>query len=252
MFWLKRNNITVSDPRTPPDTIIYAIGDIHGSLEPLMRLHEKIEIDSDKYNEKHKILVYLGDYIDRGVNSSEVIDLLINNPLRDFKKIYLKGNHEHALLSFLENSENSREWFTWGGDSTVMSYGASFYDEMNNRFSYADIRNNLARLIPQTHYEFYRNLKISHIEGDYMFVHAGLKPKVLIENQSDLDMITIRDEFVSCNKKFSKKIVFGHTIFKEPYIDDVKIGIDTGAYLSGKLSCVVLEDDNVRFISSND
>ncbi|MDA0967542.1 MAG: metallophosphoesterase family protein [Proteobacteria bacterium] len=252
MFWKKKKINIPPQPvhKTPIDTRIYAIGDIHGNADLLNQLHKKINDDAKQYYVQNKIIIYLGDYIDRGLQSKEVIDTLINNPLEGFKKIYLKGNHEEALLTFLEEPEFGDSWFLQGGQATVRSYGAKLHDKDNQRLGMTEVHKNFNNSLPSKHLEFYRNLKISHIESDYIFVHAGLKPGVDIKKQKDWDMLTIREEFVFSKKEFDKTVVFGHTIFTEPFQKNKRIGIDTGAYAYGKLTCVVLQDSSIKFLTA--
>ncbi len=248
IFAKKINDITPA--KIPDNTIIYAIGDIHGRCDLLNKIHEKILSDSSDSKSANKLVVYLGDYIDRGRESKQVVELLINNPLKDFEKIYIKGNHEIAMQSYIDSNGENAAWLLWGGDATLQSYGVPLRDKSGQKLTNAAMAKKLDENLPPTHKEFYSNLKLSYISGDYVFVHAGLKPKVPLAEQTESDLTTIRDEFIFSQERFEKTVVFGHTVFSKPLNVDGKIGIDTGAYFSGILTAAVLEKDNVKFIST--
>lgn len=233
----------------PKNTRVYCIGDIHGQEDLLKDLHEMILQDSSEYLDD-KVVVYLGDYIDRGLHSKEVVDLLLNQPLVDFKPIYLRGNHEQVLLDFLNVDANiAMEWFNFGGQATLLSYGVSmtgipFGEKLNQ------LQQDLADKIPTEHLSFYTQLNYSYECGDYFFVHAGVKPKKSLKRQSELDMMWIRNEFLASKFQFKKMIVHGHSIVDQPEQKVNRIAIDTGAYNSGRLTCLVLEGEQRRFIQT--
>ena len=249
---LKKISKRTKAPRVfsvPENTRVYCVGDIHGREDLLMDLHKMILQDSSKFL-GDKVVVYLGDYIDRGLHSKEVVDLLLNKPLVNFKPIYLRGNHEQVLLDFLNVDANiAMEWFNFGGQSTLLSYGVSitgvsFGDKLNL------LQQDLADKIPAEHLSFYTQLNYSYECGDYFFVHAGVKPKKALKRQSELDMMWIRNEFLASNFQFKKMIVHGHSIVDQPEQKDNRIAIDTGAYNSGRLTCLVLEGEQRRFIQT--
>lgn len=248
MFWKKKSKKHNNPAQVPQETIVYAIGDIHGNADLLDKMHAKIFDDTRNSEATRKVLVYLGDYIDRGFQSKEVVDRLINNPMEGFEKIYILGNHEDAMLTFLKEHELGEVWLVWGGDATISSYGVVMRDENGSRVDVKELSLELKKAIPEDHMKFYKSLSLSYVEGDYIFVHAGLKPGVPIEKQTKEDMTTIRDEFIFSRKSFEKTVVFGHTIFTDPFFKNNRIGVDTGAYASGKLSAVVLEGESVRFL----
>lgn len=236
----------------PANTVVYAIGDIHGRFDLLKKLHNEIVADAKSYlaNTK-KIIVYIGDYIDRGVESFEVIEHFINEPLKNFDRVFIKGNHEDAMLKFMEDVNIGELWLAWGGYATVQSYGVSLNDEHGKRKSMANLQSALINAIPKEHLNFYHNLEISYVIGDYVFVHAGIKPGIDLGMQESHDMMTIREDFIYANYPCKNKtVVFGHTIFEEPFHISGKISIDTGAYATGKLTAVVLKDTSVKFIST--
>jgi len=235
----------------PENTRIYAIGDIHGTLPPLLELHERIMAEEKKRAPKErKVIIYLGDYIDRGLQSKEVIEHLISAPLPGFEQIFIKGNHEHAMMEFLRGPERKDTWLLWGGDATIQGYGVPLEHHLFNNINLKEIATSLAKKIPETHKKFFSKLRIQHIEGDYIFVHAGFRPGIPLAEQQDEDKMMIRDEFIYSPKNFGKTVVFGHTIFNEPFIASGRIGVDTGSYASGKLTAAVLENDKIDFIFS--
>ncbi len=235
----------------PDNQRIYCIGDIHGRLDLLTQLQQLILIDAEHYL-GNKTIVYLGDYIDRGPDSKQVIDYLIDHDkLTDFKKIYLLGNHEQALLQFLHTADPNiaNDWLKFGGLTTLMSYGV----ELKGIPTLLDMKRIHAELTyktPYKHLEFYQNLTISYEAGDYYFVHAGIKPKTKLDKQRPEDLIWIREEFTNSALYHGKVIVHGHTITPEPELLSNRIGIDTGAYSTGILTCAVFEDLSCKFIQT--
>ncbi|MCK5189670.1 MAG: serine/threonine protein phosphatase [Methylococcales bacterium] len=228
---------------------VYCIGDIHGRDDLLINIHEKILLDSANYFGS-KVVIYLGDYIDRGLHSKEVVDILLSNPLPGFSSIHLRGNHEQIFLDFLNNAPViAAEWLNYGGQATILSYGISMQGISFGK-KLKKLQQELLDKIPTEHLSFYNQLKYSYQIGGYFFVHAGVKPKVSLDKQSKLDMITIRNEFLDSNFCYEKMIIHGHSICDEPIVLPNRIGIDTGAYYSGKLTCLVLEGEYQRFIST--
>jgi len=231
---------------------IYCIGDIHGRVDLLYQLHKLIIADSDNYHGT-KTLVYLGDYIDRGSESKQVLDCLLDETqLTSFKKVYLLGNHEQVLLQFLytDDAHIANDWFKFGGLATLMSYGVELRGIPTLK-DLARIRTELHNKIPKQHLDFYKNLSFYYEAGDYFFVHAGIKPKLKLDKQRPEDLLWIRDEFITSQLFHGKIIVHGHTVSPEPELLSNRIGIDTGAYSSGKLTCAVLENLNCNFIQTS-
>ncbi len=202
---------------------IFAVGDIHGCFDKLRVLMDKIDIDFDR-----DILVFLGDYIDRGPDSFEVVKYLINLKKRMREIVFLKGNHEEMLEGYLSGSD--RLFFLAnGGRQTLESY-------MNQS------RNGLTSPIPHEHLDFFETLPLYYQTDNYIFVHAGLRNKVPLEMQESHDLLWIRDSFIRSKYDFGKRVIFGHTPFPEPLIQPNKIGIDTGACYGNKLTCVKLPE----------
>jgi len=207
---------------------IFVIGDIHGCFDKLCALMDKIPIDYSRDQ-----LIFIGDYIDRGSSSIEVVDYLINLKQRLPGTIFLKGNHEDMLENYLDGSDR----FTYllsGGQRTLDAY-------LNHSKSPGGYP------VPPAHLEFFDSLHLYYQTDDYIFVHAGLRKKVSLEKQKKMDLLWIRDEFIYSDFDFGKRVIFGHTPFREPLVQKNKIGIDTGAVYGNRLTCVQLPEMN--FIS---
>lgn len=201
-----------------------AIGDIHGCLEKLEELLEKIAPGKDD------LLVFLGDYIDRGFKTREVVDRLIALK-REVPCIFLRGNHEQMFIDFLEYCADKTMFFNTGGMRTVQSYlGIDAF------VSHSQV----ARAIPEPHREFYAEMRWYHEDERYVYVHAGIKPGVPMREQDRKDLIWMRDQFIFSPTGIEKKVIFGHTPFAAPLVKDDKIGIDTGAVYGGPLTAIEL------------
>jgi serine/threonine protein phosphatase 1 len=237
-------------PHLSPGNRVYAIGDIHGCIAPLRQLHQLIREHAANQPVARNVVVYLGDYVDRGPDSRAVIDLLRDGPLPAFERIFLKGNHEASLLQFLEDEEHGPQWFAYGGDATLYSYGVSAPRSSTDLAGLHRAQSEFAQKLPPEHRDFFARLQLTHIEDDYLFVHAGLRPGVAIENQNADDLLWIRDEFLRSNAEFGKIVVHGHSISEEPTIRHNRIGIDTGAFAGGPLTCLVLEGTSRSFLTS--
>ena len=234
--------------RVPAGTRVYAIGDIHGRLDLLDRLHRMILDDVAKAPIERPVLIYLGDYVDRGLESRQVIDRLIGPPLAGFETVFLKGNHEELMLEFLETGESGPGWMICGGDATSYSYGVGIDSSLSAEDRDAALRDKLDAALPDDHRAFLETLSIFHREGDYIFVHAGLRPGIDLDQQVADDLLWIRMPFLSSEEDHGGVVVHGHSIENEPQIRNNRIGIDTGAFATGVLTCLVLDDDTRRFL----
>ncbi len=238
-------------PLLPEGERIYCIGDIHGRADLLQSLHRKIQLDAESYTGR-KWLVYLGDYIDRGQDSNLVIETLAQEPIQGFDIVHLRGNHEQSMLDFLTNADVGRAWFNYGGQLTLVSYGVCFAKLPTAAADYVSLQQALIKALPEAHLHFLRSCRHGFMRGNYYFVHAGIRPGIALDQQQDQDLLWIRDEFIEYTGAYEKIIVHGHTISEEPVFKPNRIGVDTGAYLSGNLSCVVLQDDTQRIIDTHD
>ncbi len=227
---------------------IYAVGDIHGRLDLLQLVHEKIGKHAQAY-QGTKIVVYLGDYVDRGPHSMQVIDYLLANSLPDFDCVYLLGNHEQVLLQFLEgySLDLAHDWFGFGGLATLQSYGVSLRGIPTPK-DLPRIQAEFVENCPVAHRHFFQKLVLNFELGGYFFVHAGIKPKLPLTKQTADDMLWIRDEFLNSHRQFERIIVHGHSVTEFPEIKSNRIGLDTGAYASGRLTCAVFEGVRVDFL----
>jgi len=239
---------TLSTASVPDGVRVYVVGDIHGRLDLLRTLHGKIRQDGETAH-GDRIVVYIGDYVDRGDHSKGVIDELLTEPLAGFSPIYLKGNHEEALLNFLEHPEVARDWFTFGGDAAVMSYGVPVLPGALTDERLLEIQVAFRDAVPDAHLRFLSTLRLSYEIGDYLCVHAGIDPGRPLHRQRPEDLLWIRDAFLDSDKLHGKLIVHGHSITDEPDVRDNRIGIDTGAYFSNRLTCLILEGRTRRFLS---
>lgn len=235
-----------SHARVPDGQRVYAIGDIHGCLAQLRDLHRSILDDAASAPaDTTKTVVYLGDYVDRGEHSREVIDLLLGNPLPGFEHVFLKGNHEESFLQFLEDDSIGPFWFAYGGDATVDSYGAFGLDTggggaaLDERFP--RIQAALNARVPASHLEFLTSAEAYRVIGDYFFVHAGIRPGVPLNQQKTQDLLWIREEFIRSREDHGVVVVHGHTVVGKPEIKRNRIAIDTGACMGGPLTCLALE-----------
>ena len=237
-------------PEVPPGRRIYAIGDIHGRADLLGDLHLLIHEDADRRQAPHNVVVYLGDYIDRGGASPAVLDLLLDAPLPSFESVHLKGNHEDSLLQFLEDYTIGRAWLSYGGAETLESYGIAGAGAATSSRELARLQAELKARLPERHLRFFAGLRLMHAEGDYLFAHAGVRPGVALEHQSAEDLLWIRDEFLASTASFGKIVVHGHTISTRPDVQRNRIGIDTGAFATGKLTALVLEGSEWSFLQT--
>jgi serine/threonine protein phosphatase 1 len=236
--------MTNEDVKSSVPERIYAIGDIHGRLDLLERAIAAIRRDVEDHGPA-ALIVTLGDYIDRGPQSRGVLDRLIENPF-PASYVALKGNHETLLDIFLAEPTSGPFWLQQGGLQTLQSYGIRLKGLMAANFREA--RDQLQAALPAAHVNFLHSLKTSLSHGKYFFCHAGVRPGVPLEGQSEDDLLWIRDEFLSSSADFGKIIVHGHTPVPEPEVRPNRIGIDTGAFATGRLTCVALSGDAPRFL----
>lgn len=238
-----------------PDRVGYAVGDIHGRLDLLVELLTVLEVQAanEIRDGVQPVVVFLGDYVDRGPNSAGVIDLLLKGAPLGYERRFLKGNHEESMLAFLEAPLENRAWVLQGGAETLRSYGVTPPSPVGARDEdWVRVSLELNAKLPPAHIEFLNSLERYLVMGDYAFVHAGVDHSRTLEQQTDADLYWSRQRFLASKKRFSHVVVHGHTPADRPYIDDRRIGVDTGAYASGMLSAARFEGSEVTFLSAMD
>ncbi len=263
----------------PPGTVVYAIGDIHGRADLLARLLAGIRRDASLRPPRRRVLVTLGDYVNRGPACRAVVDLLLSPGLEGFEVVTLMGNVEQAMLRYLDGEMAiAINWLEYGGIETAAAYGVACpqprrHDErsleaMRWQDGYQDaygatmspqpeeiggleaLRRALLAALPPEHLAFFRNLRVRWREGGYCFVHAGIVPGRPIEEQQDRDCLWIRRRFLDSDLDHGAVIVHGHSIAAEPEVRHNRIGIDTGAYKTGALTCLVLDGEERSFLQT--
>ena len=235
---------------------IFAIGDIHGCLNELTSLHKNI-LTHKKFDVKNNLLIYLGDYIDRGKNSKEVINQILKLKNNKIKTVNLIGNHDEFMIDFLFNNKNNiQNWLNFGLDQTLRSYGIEVVDFIKDGFGddiIDQLRNTLLSTMSEEHVNFFKDLELSFSSENYLFVHAGIDPKKTLGDQTKEDFLWSRSKsFFDKDFKAQKIIVHGHTPEENIVNNPHRINIDTGCYFSGKLSSVCLSDyDASRLFINN-
>ena len=233
-------------PCVPAGRRIYAIGDIHGRADLLSELFTRIDRHLRARPIADSIQIFLGDYIDRGPNSRQVIDLLIARQRRRHV-LFLKGNHEDCALRFLNDPTLLPAWQSIGGVHTLLSYGVmptrGDDPESQRKVSIA-----LREAMPASHRRFIGGLALSFACGDFFFVHAGVRPGIPLQRQSQRDLLWIRDDFLLHEEDIGMVVVHGHTPMYKPDIRSNRINIDTRAYATGQLTCLILEGDSIGFL----
>ncbi|OAN46764.1 diadenosine tetraphosphatase [Paramagnetospirillum marisnigri] len=242
----------------PKGTRVYAIGDIHGRLDLLGSLLDLIaeDVSCARLAESppdRVVVVCLGDLIDRGPDSRAVVDRLVagppaSGPLAGSQWVCLRGNHEDYLMQFLADFSMAPSWFRNGGLEALRSYLGGLPDDLVA--DYPALQRKLYRAMPPTHLRFLSRMPARHVEGDYVFVHAGIRPGISLEQQDSFDLMWIREPFLSHEGPFDKVVVHGHTGVTEPEIHPHRIAIDTLAYRTGRLTCLVLEGNSRRFLGT--
>jgi serine/threonine protein phosphatase 1 len=236
----------MADTQAPSETSrIYAIGDIHGRLDLLDRAIDAIERDV-KERGPAALTVTLGDYVDRGPSSNGVLERLAANPFPT-PYVALKGNHEAFMEAFLADPALGSQWRDFGGLETLHSYGVPVGRLMMNR-NYEAAARALREALPASHTDFMQTLKTSHSHGRYFLCHAGVRPGVPLDRQDEHDLLWIRGEFLDSDVDFGKIVIHGHTPVERPEVKANRINIDTGAFATGQLTCVALDEDGHRFL----
>ena len=233
---------------------VYAIGDIHGYDDVLIRMHEAIDKDLVERPVEQAKIIYLGDYIDRGPNSKGVVDLILERckALTDIEHVCLLGNHEDALFNefLIEPNGHREDWLQYGGAEATQSYGVAVDETQTYADQAVRLAEELAQAMPNTHKEFYKNLELHHVVDDYLFVHAGIRPEVRLEDQTKQDLTYTREPFMSYEGHHPYRVVHGHSTTEDFQVDirPNRINVDTGLYRGGPLACLVVEDVEVDVI----
>ncbi|MEX2642583.1 MAG: metallophosphoesterase family protein [Acetobacterales bacterium] len=233
---------STDQPRVPEGRRIYAVGDVHGRADLLRRLLDMIAEDAAAHADRACVLVYIGDYVDRGPRSRETIDLVLADDPAGMETVALMGNHEELMLDALGGDRSAATtWLTNGGDATLSSYGIA---------AVGNVPKEARDRIPAAHMRFLRNLRLTHREGDYLFVHAGVRPGVPLDEQRSSDLLWIREPFLGSKADHGAIVVHGHTPLHAPEEKSNRIGIDTGAFATGMLSCLVLDGSGRSYLKT--
>lgn len=233
----------------PEGERVYAVGDVHGRADLLDRLRELIAEDCRSRPPGAATTVFLGDFVDRGAESREVLDILTSGTFPT-PTICLTGNHEAMMLAFLRDAELGSGWLPNGGVETLQSYGVEVGD-LRTASGLRAASQRLGEALPAPHRHFLQALRLTHQVGGYFFCHAGVRPGVPLERQAEEDLLWIRKEFLSSSESFGKIVVHGHTPVREPDVRPNRINVDTGAFASGRLTCLVLEGTARRFLTAD-
>ena len=246
---LFRQDGAAGEPSVPAGYRVYAIGDIHGRLDLLDDTLSRVEADIDSRKPAENIIVFLGDLIDRGPSSAQVIDRVRTYRRPGVRTVFLIGNHEEVLLRLLRGeSRFLRDWLRFGGAECAKSYGidATALKRMEPARAVATLQ----QKIPQDHQAFLQSFADTFRIGSYLFVHAGIRPGVPLADQSQADLRWIREPFLENADDHGFIVVHGHTIAEQVDVRDNRIGLDTGAYRSGVLTAMGLEGHERWFVQT--
>ena len=233
--------------------LVYAIGDIHGRYDLVKALLAQIAKDfAERAAGRRPILIFLGDYVDRGPDSAKVVEALLWLQRRaDLDVRLLKGNHEQAMLGFIDDPSTGPPWLRFGGAETLASYGVLAPEADEGETGLARARDDLLERMPASHLKLLQGLELMLQVGDYAFVHAGVRPRTALAAQDEQDLLWIRKPFLEARGPFEKVIVHGHTwIGDRPQVFDHRIGVDTGAFATGALTAVRLQDHELAIFQA--
>lgn len=236
-------------PAIPPGQRVYAIGDIHGRSDLLDAILTRIDADHAGRPPAERHIVFLGDLVDRGPDSAGVVERIRQLCDADPRVHCLMGNHEEIFLRAIDGDDKALRLFCRiGGRETLMSYGVTA--EEYERLDYAEVEQRLGEQVPESHQAFLTGLKEILIMGDYVFVHAGIRPGIPLADQKLAETRWIRDPFLDHRAPLEKMVVHGHTVAEEAEMLPHRIGIDTGAYHSDRLTALMLEDTRRHVFST--
>jgi serine/threonine protein phosphatase 1 len=226
----------------PPERVsdVFVIGDIHGRLDLLLQAEQKI-LERMSGVGRPAIVVCLGDFVDRGPDSRGVIDHLIRKMPPPLYRIPICGNHDDSFLNFLREDQFDPAWLDFGGDKTLMSYGVNASQLLRADASGRKLKDATRNAVPPSHVSFLESLPVALSFGRYLFVHAGIQPGRPLAEQSDFDLMWIREPFISMGPGFDMTVIHGHTPVADVQYGPNRVGIDTGAYATGKLSVLHIE-----------
>jgi len=250
LFGLKRGTGEAARPSAcvPDGVVLYAVGDVHGQYHLLESLLAQIQADVEPHNRDRRILLFVGDYVDRGPSSRLVVERVAAG-LPAFETIALKGNHEQILLDFIADAELWEVYRRLGGVETLTSYGVDRDLLVGSNVAAATIHEAFLAAFPSEHNAFLNSLHLSYDCGDYHFVHAGVRPGVPLDRQTEADQLWIRDQFLMAGNVFDGRvIVHGHTPTREPEKLSFRINVDTGAYMTGRLTAAKFHGTDVKFL----
>lgn len=237
------------EPKGKSGQRAYAIGDVHGCLNEMQALLRKIQTDDAYRDESPTYIVFLGDLIDRGPDSKGVIELLMDFPFAFAEPLFVMGNHEEMMVrGLMEEPHFLPDWLQHGGYACAESYGVPRSQLMGR--DPVDLQYILRSAIPKKHVEFLGRFLDYVRFGDFLFTHAGIRPGVTLQRQSSRELRWIRDPFLSYEGDHGLMVVHGHSVSDKIEIKHNRIGLDTGAYLTGRLSAICVEDRRVSFLSN--
>jgi serine/threonine protein phosphatase 1 len=240
LSWRRRSRPRVA--HAPEGQRWYAIGDIHGRYDLLDDLLRRIDRDDEIRGDTDTRLLFLGDYVDRGPDSAAILDLMIKLDTGDDRIVFLGGNHEEVLLAVAEGNRKAAALFhKMGGRETLLSYGATAADY--DKADPAGVIDLVRAHVPEAHLSWLRGLRHSFRAGDYFFAHAGIRPGIPLDQQQASDLRWIRGEFLNDDGDHGSIIVHGHSVRSEVEERANRIGIDTGAFASGRLTALGIERD---------
>ncbi|MER9951366.1 metallophosphoesterase [Mesorhizobium sp. M0047] len=242
------------DAHGPEGVRVYSIGDVHGRLDLLAAMHQRIKTEIETQAPADWRVIHLGDYVDRGPDSKGVIDFLIEARERDPRHLMLAGNHDIGFLDFLNRPDPDGLFIRFGGIQTAQSYGVAISDSASAWFGKAEaaVRKGhqaLVEAVPQSHVDFLRSLPFSVTLGDFFFCHAGIRPGIPLERQNPQDLIWIRDVFHDHTGLYPKIVVHGHTPVPEAEVMANRVNVDTLAWQSGMLTALVVDGLDKRILT---
>lgn len=247
-----RTKVTApSTPAVPAGTVVWAVGDVHGRLDLLLPLVEAMAADLHGSRAERKMVIFLGDYIDRGPDSRGVLKLLAGlSASQGVEWRFLKGNHEQAMLEFLDDPSAGARWCEYGGDRALRSWGLRAPELAHRAEAWAPVAADLRHKLTKREMDFLERLELSVTVGDYFFSHAGARPGLALDRQSAEDLMWIRQPFLDSPTPFERVVVHGHTPAPRVHADQRRIGIDTKAYDTGMLTALRLEGQDRSLLQS--